>query len=151
MRTLYTNTWQHILTPDDVSAPLKCADRFGPRCNNAQSPGGVGIIPRHKLHTTLNWDWGQWGVNIVWDHLDDVTDDNPATNFIIERIGAKNYIDLSVDWAPTENVAFTVGARNITQENYPVLGGNASPSNNGYPATYDVLGRVFFANVKLRY
>jgi iron complex outermembrane recepter protein len=146
-KTLYTNTWELTTIPDEISTPIKCADKFGTRCNN----GGTGITPRHKLHTTVNWDYGSWGVNIVWNHLDDVIDDNPATNFIVERIGAKNYIDLSVDWAATENVSFTVGARNITQENYPVLGGNASPSNQGYPNTYDVLGRVFFARAKLRY
>jgi iron complex outermembrane recepter protein len=147
VRSIYTNTWENDTKPDEISAVIKCADKFGTRCNNAFT----GITPRHKLHTTVNWDWGSWGVNVVWNHLDDVKDDNPAVNYIHERIGAKNYIDLSVDWAATENLAFTVGARNITQENYPVLGGNASPSNQGYPSTYDVLGRVLFATAKLRY
>ena len=147
MRTLYTNTWENTLVPDAISTPVKCADKFGPRCNG----GGTGVIPRHKLNTLVSWDYGQWGVNVIWNHLDDVTDDNPAVSYIVEKIGAKNYIDMSVDFAATENVDFTVGVRNLTQESYPVLGGNASPSNSGYPNTYDVLGRVFFANFKLRY
>ncbi|MBI1197061.1 MAG: TonB-dependent receptor [Phenylobacterium sp.] len=147
VRTLYTNTWKNIFYPDAISQPVKCADRFGPNCNG----GGTGITPRHKLHTTIGWKYGDWGATLVWDHLDDVTDDNNSTVYTVERIGAKNYLDLSVDWAATENVAFTAGVRNLTQESYPVLGGNASPSNSGYPNTYDVLGRVFFANVRLRY
>ena len=80
-----------------------------------------------------------------------MTDDNPATVFTVERIGAKNYINLSADWAATDNVKFTAGVRNLTQESYPVLGGNASPSNSGFPNTYDVLGRVFFGNITLKY
>ncbi|WP_411289286.1 hypothetical protein [Phenylobacterium sp.] len=90
-------------------------------------------------------------MNVVWNFLDDVIDDNPAIVYVEDKIGVKNYIDLSFDWKATENVDFTAGVRNITQESYPILGGNASPSNSGYPATYDVLGRVFFANVSLRF
>ncbi|MFN3582292.1 TonB-dependent receptor plug domain-containing protein [Phenylobacterium sp.] len=147
VRSLYTNTWKLTFTPDEISAPLKCADKFGPNCNG----GGTGITPRHKVNTSVVWKYKNYGVNLVWNHLDDVTDDNPNSNFIVEKIGAKNYINLSADWAATENVSFTAGVRNLTQESYPILGGNASPSNSGYPNTYDVLGRVFFVNGTLRY
>lgn len=146
VRSLYTNTWDLTFFPDEISDPLKCADRFGPNCNG----GGTGITPRHKINTSVVWKYKNYGVNLVWNHLDDVRDDSP-TVFTVEEIGAKNYINLSVDWEATENVAFTAGVRNLTQESYPVLGGNASPSNSGYPNTYDVLGRVFFANFTLRY
>ncbi len=147
IRSLYTNTWDLTFTPDEISAPLKCADKFGPNCNG----GGTGITPRHKVNTSLVWKYKNYGVNLVWNHLDDVIDDNPNTAFTVEKIGAKNYINLSADWEATENVSFTAGVRNLTQESYPILGGNASPSNSGYPNTYDVLGRVFFANFTLRY
>lgn len=146
VRSLYTNTWDLTFFPDEISTPIKCADRFGPNCNG----GGTGITPRHKLNTSIVWKYNNFGVNLVWNHLDDVTDDS-LTTYTVEKIGAKNYINMSVDWDATENVAFTVGVRNLTQESYPILGGNASPSNSGYPNTYDVLGRVFFANFRLRY
>jgi outer membrane receptor protein involved in Fe transport len=142
-RSLYTNTWESTTTPDEISTPIKCADKFGTRCGNP--------TPRHKLRSTLNWTHNQFGVNVVWNHLDDVLDDNPASKFTVERIGAKNYWDLSADWNVNDNLAFTGGVRNLTQEAYPILGGNASPSNSGYPATYDVLGRTFFLNARLRY
>ena len=142
-RSLYTNTWEWTNTPDEISAPVKCADKFGTRCGNP--------TPRHKLRSTVNWTMNQFGVNVVWNHIDDVLDDNPASTYTVERIGAKNYIDLSGDWNVTDSLAFTAGVRNLTQEAYPILGGNASPSNSGYPATYDVLGRTFFLNARLRY
>jgi outer membrane receptor protein involved in Fe transport len=147
IRSLYTNTWENTLKPDEISTPIKCADKFGTRCNS----GGTGIIPRHKLNTRFKWTNGDWGATLVWNYIDDVNDDNPATTYVVEHIDAKNYFDLSADWRATENVEFTVGVRNLTQEAYPILGGNASPSNSGYPNTYDVLGRVFFANVGLRF
>lgn len=147
IRSLYTNTWEFTITPDDISAPIKCADKFGSRCFG----NGVNPLPRHKLRSTLNWTMNQFGVNIVWSHLDDMQDDNPSSVFTVERIGAKNYFDLSADWNVNDNLAFTGGVRNLTQEAYPILGGNASPSNSGYPAAFDVLGRVFFLNARLRY
>jgi iron complex outermembrane receptor protein len=142
-RSLYTNTWESTTTPDAISSPIKCADKFGTRCGNP--------TPRHKLRSAVNWKFNQFGMNLVWNHLDDVNDDAPATKYTVERIGAKNYWDLSGDWEVNDNVAFTGGVKNLTQEAYPILGGNASPSNSGYPATYDVLGRTFFINARLRY
>ena len=143
IRSLYTNTWESTLTPDEISTPIKCADKFGTRCGNP--------TPRHKLRTTFNWAYEDFGVNLVWNYLDDVIDDNPAIVYVKDIIDHKNYFDLSANWKATEVVDFTVGVRNLTQESYPILGGNASPSNSGYPATYDVLGRVFFANVSMRF
>ena len=119
-RSLYTNTWERTTTPDEISAPIKCADKFGTRCGNP--------TPRHKLRTAVNWKMNQFGLNVVWNHLDDVNDDAPATKYTVERIGAKNYWDLSGDWEVNDNVAFTAGVKNLTQESYPILGGNASPS-----------------------
>jgi iron complex outermembrane recepter protein len=143
VRSLYTNTWESTTTPDEISSPIKCADKFGTRCGNP--------TPRHKLRTSANWKMNQFGLNVVWSHLDDVRDDNPGALYTVERIGSKNYWDLSADWDVTDNIAFTGGVRNLTQEAYPILGGNASPSNSGYPATYDVLGRMFFLSARLRY
>src|SRR5436190_14558498 len=150
LRTLYTLTWKNRFVPDEISQPIECEDRFGPNCNNGFA-GLTGVTPRHKAHTTINWTYEKFGVNLTWDHLDDVIDDNPVTVFTVEKIGAKNYINLSGDWDVTDNVKFTAGVRNLTQESYPVLGGNASPSNAGFPNTYDVLGRVFFGNITLKY
>ncbi|PHY17202.1 TonB-dependent siderophore receptor [Caulobacter sp. BP25] len=147
VRSLYTNTWLYTILPDPISSPIKCADKFGNLCRGFD----VNPVPRHKLRTSVNWRMNNLGVNLVWSHLDDVIDDNPASRFTVEHIGAKNYIDLSADWDVTDNVAFTAGVRNLTQEAYPILGGNASPSNSGYPAVYDVLGRTFFLNARLRY
>jgi iron complex outermembrane receptor protein len=142
LRSLYTNTWERTTTPDEISAPIKCADKFGTRCGNP--------TPRHKMHTAANWKMNQFGLNVVWNHLDDV-DDDAAAVYTVEHIGPKNYFDVSGDWEVSDNVGFTAGIKNLTQEQYPILGGNASPSNSGYPAAYDVLGRTYFINARLRY
>ncbi|WP_269714012.1 TonB-dependent receptor plug domain-containing protein [Caulobacter sp. NIBR2454] len=142
VKTLYTNTWKSTFQADEISTPLKCADRFGPSCGNP--------TPRHKVRTSVNWSYENYGLNLVWNFIDDVYDDNAAVR-VVEKIGVKNYIDLSADWRATDSVSFTGGVRNLTQEKYPILGANASPSNNGYPATYDVLGRMFFINASLKY
>ncbi|MDG2523372.1 TonB-dependent receptor [Caulobacter segnis] len=142
IKSLYTNTWKSTFQADEISAPLKCADRFGPSCGNP--------TPRHKVRTAINWSYENYGLNLVWSYLDDVYDDNAAVR-VVEKVGIKNYFDLSADWRATDTVSFTGGVRNLTQEKYPIMGANASPSNNGYPATYDVLGRMFFINASLKY
>ncbi len=150
VKSLYTNTWDVTTVPDANSAPIKCADRYGVSCGNGPIPGNP--APRHKLRTAVNWSYENYGLNLVWNYIDDVIDDNgDGLRRVVEYIGAKNYIDLSADWRATEHVSFTGGVRNLTQEKYPIMGGNGSPSNGGYPAVYDVLGRMFFINASLKY
>ncbi len=143
IKSLYTNSWENTFKADELSNPVKCADKFGAACGNP--------TPRHKLRTSVNWTYENYGLNLVWNFLDDVIDDNPGRTFIVDKVGVKNYFDLSADWRATDTVSFTGGVRNLTQEKYPIMGGNASPSNSGYPAVYDVLGRMFFINASLKY
>ncbi|WP_269713323.1 TonB-dependent receptor domain-containing protein [Caulobacter sp. NIBR2454] len=151
IKSLYSNSWKNSFQPDENAAAKNCIDRFGSTCGNTNiNPQGV-PLPRHKLRTAINWSYENVGLNLVWSFLDDVKDGNDASNFIVEKITAKNYIDLSADWRVTDNVNLTGGVRNLTQEDYPILAGNASPSNSGYPAVYDVLGRMFFINATLKY
>jgi outer membrane receptor protein involved in Fe transport len=142
IRSLYTYTDLATTFPDEISKRIECQGKFGATCGQP--------TPKHKARTTFNWAYDDFGVNVVWNHVGEVKDDSSIVR-VVEVIEPKNYFDLSIDWAATDNVAFTVGARNITQEKYPILGANASPSNQGWPGTYDVLGRVFFVNASLRY
>jgi outer membrane receptor protein involved in Fe transport len=146
IRSLYTHVTEASFKGDEIAPKTECAGKFGTICAIAVGQ----VIPADKVRTTFNWAYENWGVNVVWNHIGSVDDDSPL-NRTVETIGAKNYFDASVDFALGDHAAFTVGARNLTQEKYPILGANASPSNQGYPRTYDVLGRVFFANVSLRY
>ncbi|MDG2522095.1 TonB-dependent receptor [Caulobacter segnis] len=151
IKSLYTNSWKNSFQPDALASAKNCIDQFGSTCANTNiNPQGV-PLPRHKLRTAINWSYENVGLNLVWSFLDDVRDGNDATTYVVEKIGVKNYIDLSADWKVTDNVNLTGGVRNLTQESYPILAGNASPSNSGFPAVYDVLGRMFFINATLKY
>jgi iron complex outermembrane receptor protein len=67
------------------------------------------------------------------------------------RIGSYTYLDLTAGYDFSKSVNFTAGVRNVTDKEPPVLGSTQLPSNNSISASYDPLGRTFFAtlNVKL--
>ncbi|QGZ38194.1 TonB-dependent receptor-like protein [Pseudoduganella flava] len=67
------------------------------------------------------------------------------------RIKAYTYLDLTAGWDFSKAVSVTAGVRNVTDKDPPVLGSTQLPANNSISASYDPLGRTFFAmlNVKM--
>jgi iron complex outermembrane recepter protein len=143
VRTLFSQTMKSDFKPDEISANIACTGLFGATCGNP--------TPEYKAYTTLKWGMGDWDVSWNWNYLSSVTDDAPGSVRTIEEVGSKNYHNLTVVKALGDNINLSVGVRNLTHESYPIMGANASSSNNGYPATYDVLGRTFWANVGLKF
>jgi len=76
-------------------------------------------------------------------------------SYNFNRIGAYNYLDLSVQFEATDNLLVTIGARNLLDKDAPLVGANAGAtafnSGNTYPSTYDVLGRTFNVSGRLRF
>lgn len=143
VRTLISQTMKRDVKPDEVSPNIACTGLFGATCGDP--------TPEYKAYTTFKWGMGDWDVSWNWNYLSSVTDDAPTSVRTIEEVGSKNYHNLTVVKELNDNVKLSVGVRNLTHESYPIMGANASSSNNGYPATYDVLGRTFWANIGLKF
>ena len=75
--------------------------------------------------------------------------------FNFNKIGAYNYIDLSVRFNVNDNLGVTVGVSNLFDKTPPLLGdgagSTAANSGNTFPSTYDPLGRAFNASVSLKF
>ena len=96
-------------------------------------------------------------------------DDDDATDYFVERIGAYDLIDLTLAYDFNETVTFSVGVNNLfdtlpstpefsatgevlNDTNTLLLGDfNNGEQSNTYPSTYDVLGRDYFASVLVRF
>ncbi|WP_338761453.1 TonB-dependent receptor [Massilia sp. METH4] len=66
------------------------------------------------------------------------------------KIKAYTYLDLTAGYDFSKSVNLTAGVRNVTDKDPPVLGSTQLPSNNSVSATYDPLGRTFFATLNIR-
>jgi len=123
-----------------------CAGLFG---NNCGEPD-----PSYRHYVTANISKGALNTNITWQMIGSVTDgnviDDPTNLQSVNKIGAKHYFNASATYDFTDSFALTVGIQNLTDLKPPVIGDNDEQANT-YPSTYDVFGRSFFANAKLRF
>jgi len=123
-----------------------CAGRFG---NNCGEPD-----PTYRHRLTTNWSKSDWSSQLTWQYIGSVDDggdlDDPVTVQTVSSIDAQNYINLSVTKDFGENFSLTAGSNNLLDNNPPVIGDNDEQANT-FPATYDVFGRSFFANAKVRF
>jgi outer membrane receptor protein involved in Fe transport len=71
---------------------------------------------------------------------------NPAAT--TPGIEAYDYFDANVDFDVAERFSFGLGVSNLTDKAPPFI--SATPLTTD-AATYDVIGRTFFANVKAKF
>ncbi|RPF70571.1 TonB-dependent receptor domain-containing protein [Aurantiacibacter spongiae] len=144
--------------PDNV---IRCAGKFGVTCG---AP-----TPSFKWTSRATFTDGPLTTSFRWRHLSAVNDDDPATDYFVERISAYDLLDLTLSFDFNENVRLTAGVLNIfdTLPSTPVFDANGVVTNNTnslllgdrnnaeqantWPTVYDVLGRDFFASVLFRF
>ncbi|MBH5322386.1 TonB-dependent receptor domain-containing protein [Aurantiacibacter sediminis] len=161
----FLGTWNEVanFSPDqaDPTNVVECAGQFGLNCGEP--------TPSFKWTARANYIDGPLTVSTRWRHLSAVDDDDPFTDYFVERIAAYDLIDLTLSYDFNETVTFTVGVNNlfdtlpsspefnsdgqvINDTNTLLLGDfNNAEQMNTYPSTYDVLGRDFFASVVVRF
>jgi iron complex outermembrane recepter protein len=66
------------------------------------------------------------------------------------KIKAYTYLDLTAGYQFTKMINLTAGVRNVTDKDPPVVGSTQLPSNNSISASYDPLGRTFFATLNVK-
>lgn len=120
---------------------ITCAGEFGTTCGEPD--------PSYRHRVTSNWNKGSVGVQLGWRMIGGVDDDAPGTN-TVDSISARHYFDLSSTWDISDQFALTIGSNNVLDKEPPVIGDNDEQANT-YPASYDVFGRTFFANLKTRF
>lgn len=126
--------------PDEV-AP--CDDRFGILiCAEPR--------PAFKWTSRLSYIDGPLTSSVRWRHLSSVRDDDPDTDFTVERIGGYDLIDLSFSVDATDALSLAFGVNNLFNKKPPLLGDNQEQTNT-FPNSYDVLGRDYFVSASVRF
>jgi len=124
-----------------------CAGFFGNNCGEPDAS--------YRHYVTANLSKGPLTTQVTWQYTGGVRDggvfDLPTPNIqSVNQISAYNYFNTSATYDFTDSFAMTFGVRNLFDKQPPVLGDNDEQANT-FPSTYDVFGRSFFANAKVRF
>ncbi|MCJ2185025.1 TonB-dependent receptor [Novosphingobium sp. 1949] len=140
-----TYNMHYIYTPvaELPDTTYECAGYFGALvCDDP--------IAQWKWVSRLTWQDGPLTTSFRWRHLSAVRDDDPSTDYTVERIGAYDLFDLTFGFDVTEEVTLNFGMNNLFNKKPPLMGDNQEQANT-YPSTYDVLGRDFFVSAKFHF
>ena len=124
--------------PDEVN---KCAGRFGIlACGNP--------TPKYKWTSRASLITGPLTTSLRWRHLSSVRDDDPDTDYTVEKLDAYNLFDLSFAFDVNDNLSLAAGVNNLFDKKPQLIGDNQEQTNT-YPGTYDVIGRDFFVSARV--
>ena len=133
------NSTTPVVGVDNV---IECAGKFGNLCGQP--------TPKFKTTTRVSWLDGPLTSSLRWRHLNAVRDDDPGTDYVVERLPAYNLFDLAFSMNVTDHATFNVGINNLFNKKPPILGDQQEQANT-FPSTYDVLGRDFFVSTQFRF
>ncbi len=117
--------------------------------------------PKWRWTQTTTWSNGPVTVQLLWRYVGKLTNDTVGfgtalpSDFVVPRIKAFNYFDLSGIYDVTENFSLRGGVSNLFDKKPPIVGndygGTTENSGNTYPQTYDTLGRAFFVGATVKF
>ncbi|MEO5494995.1 MAG: TonB-dependent receptor [Sphingomonas sp.] len=126
-----------------------------PTLNYAGSAGyggvGGGIThPKWKINTSIGYLSDDFRATLLWRHISSMVHSdlvaNPAST--TQGIKAYNYLDLNFGFNVAKLFTLGFGVNNLTDKAPPFI--SASPLTTD-AATYDVIGRSFYASVKVSF
>jgi outer membrane receptor protein involved in Fe transport len=145
LNTSYTSTYNVNATPGQVGAKtINYAGTFTPQFGN---------IARWRGTATLNWDKGNW--NAQWQsryiHRLTALNADAAITGVNIPVASVIYHSIQLGYAVSSiHTRFDVGVDNIFDKQPPLLYQNGS-NYNVDTATYDVLGRYYWARATVKF
>ena len=146
----------HYLEAGVRGSPLTplfdCAGKFGAFCNN---PGFLGALPELRANTRISYFSGPLSVSLRWQHVGEMNSavsefreasGGPPAVLAVERVGAVDYFDLTVDAVLDRTWSVRAGIVNLFDKSPPFLGSGNQDANTD-PRTYDTLGRRYFLRI----
>jgi iron complex outermembrane recepter protein len=154
-----TYTREFTTTPDQERPHLfnECIGAWGGTCGQP--------LPKLKGGLRASWMLGDWTASLKLRYIGGVTIDSyllPTRQGVANvagletrtnpEIDAQTYVDLTGGYTFGDgNYSLTAGVRNLLDKDPPVLGSSNLGGSNTIPATYDVLGRVFFVGATAKF
>lgn len=149
----FATNLNHYLTNERQSSSvlpiIDCLGKYGNNC----SP-----TPETTWNQRITWNLDDFTASLLWRHSSsvDMEDVQAAGSFEAFRsIDSYDYIDLFASYNFGENTKFTFGIDNVTDEEPPIVGGEAGStafnSGNTFPSSYSAIGRIYRAGVKFTF
>ena len=106
--------------------------------------------PTWKANTTFGWAMGPFAAALHWRYIDSMKHQDLVSNPTATTPGVPsyNYFDADVHWAIREGLILSAGVTNIGDKAPPFV--SAQPLTTD-TATYDIIGRTWFATIKARF
>ena len=169
----FNGTYLDAYVIDNGLAPLPydCAGLYGPTCSGGGTTASGAPLPRWRHKARLTWNLPEGlGFSAQWRYIGPVAAETTSTNPSLRgqfnfnpglRIPAYNYLDLASTFQIGKSYNLRFGVNNVLDSQPPFVtsgnggrsGSNLCPSGpcngNTYPATYDALGRYFYAGLTL--
>jgi iron complex outermembrane receptor protein len=129
---------------------VDCNGYFGTSCQN--------VRPKLRAIERTTWDYNDLSVSAQLRYVgpvdvEPVEASDTYQNF--RHIGGRTYIDLYASYRFRDKYLLSFGAMNVTDKDPPVVGNEAAAtdynSGNTFPASYDVLGRVFTMQLNMQF
>ncbi|MEM7220220.1 MAG: TonB-dependent receptor [Pseudomonadota bacterium] len=137
-----TYTTESEFTAFEGDTPIACDGRFGQLvCGDP--------LAQYSHRATVNWSNDTITTQLTWRFVGEVDDDDPDTDYSVETIGDRSYVDLTAGYNFGGGWTATFGVDNVFDKNPPIIGDNQEQANT-YPATYDVFGRTYFLRIGTR-
>lgn len=136
-------TLESSFLPDAFATVIECAGQFGSVCGEP--------TPEYKHTMQTSWLYGQLTTSVRWRYIGGVVVDEAGGGPFSSDIGAFNYVDVTMQYAVSENLDLTLGVQNIFSNDPPLLSSSVNEQANTFPATYETLGRQLFFGASLRF
>ncbi len=127
------------------AALVECTGLFSGNCGEP--------TPDYKHTMQVSYIQGPLTASVRWRLIGGV-DADPAAGAVSDlsdNIDLFNYLDVTTQYAVNENLDLTVGVRNITGKDAPLLGSTVNEQANTWPATYTPFGRQLFFGASVRF
>jgi outer membrane receptor protein involved in Fe transport len=145
LSTSYTSTYKINATPGEPGAKtVNYAGTFTPQFGN---------ISRWRGTVTLNWDKGNWNAQWQSRYINKLTALNAdaAITGVNIPMASVIYHSIQLGYAvPSIHTRFDVGVDNLSNKLPPLVYQNGA-NYNGDTATYDVLGRYYWARATIKF
>lgn len=126
--------------------PIECAGKFGPGCTGV----GSWVSQAFKAQFSATYSSGPLSLSVRGRYLSPITLREGQTAYR-DRFPAESYFDLSTRVKLTDSLSLYGGVNNLFDNGPPLLGTRMGGPVNTAEATYDVLGRRYFAGLNVKF
>jgi outer membrane receptor protein involved in Fe transport len=146
LRVSGNRQFKDTTVPLPGSAPMECSGKFGPGCTGT----GAWASLAFKAQFSASYSSGPVTLTARGRYLSPITLREGQTAFR-DRFPAESYFDVSARVRLSEGVFLYGGVNNLFDNGPPVLGARLGGPVNTPEATYDLLGRRYFAGLNVKF